>query len=123
MQQMRAAQRYVFYCVIPLYAAYNCFWVTGTMFSFGKSDTKGELIFVVLTFLADIPVLWWTRTNVKLGSIFTLVILIASVWLAESHGVLNGITLLYWYGPKLVPWLVAVWAGRPERQVVPRVSR
>jgi hypothetical protein len=87
--QMRAVQRYVFYSAIFLYAVYNCFWLVGTMFSYGKNDTKGELLFVVLTFLADIPVLWWIKTNVKLGSLCLLVILIASLWLGESHQVLN----------------------------------
>jgi hypothetical protein len=120
---MRGVQRYVFYCVIFLYAVYNCCWLAGTMFSFGRNDTKGELVYVVLTFLVDIPVLWWTKANARLGSLCLLAILIASMSLAESHRVLNGFTLLYWYGPKLVPWLTAVWAGRPERQVLPQVSR
>lgn len=116
---MRAVQRYVFYSAIFLYAVYNCFWLVGTMFSYGKNDTKGELLFVVLTFLADIPVLWWIKTNVKLGSLCLLIILIASLWLGESHRVLNWFTLLYWYSPKLVPWLAAVWAGSPRARTAP----
>ncbi|HEY7210208.1 MAG TPA: hypothetical protein VH477_08040, partial [Bryobacteraceae bacterium] len=88
----------------------------------GKNDTKGELIFVILTFLADIPGLWWTKSNIKLGSIWLLVVLIASMWLAESHGVLNGFTLRFWYGPKFVAWLAAVWTGRRRRHVLSQAS-
>ena len=119
---MSAAHRYVFYCAIFLYVVYNCFWVAGTMFSFGRNDTKGELIFVILTFLADIPIFWWTKTNVKLGSLSLLIILIASMWLAKSHRVLNEFTMLCWYGPKLVTWLASVWAGRPGGRVLSQVG-
>jgi hypothetical protein len=112
---MRAIRGYFFYGAIFLYAAYNFCWLVGTMFSFGKNDTQKELVYFVLTFVADIPVLWWLKRNVKLGGALFAVLLLTSMWLAKSEHVLNGVTFLYWYSPKVVPLLAAVWANRAER--------
>jgi hypothetical protein len=110
--QMRIPHKRLFHFMMFLYAGYNCFWIVGTMFSFGKNDTRRELIYFVLTFVLDIPVLWWTKKRLRLGSFCLLLILVSSLWLAESLRILNLFTVLFWYSPKLVPWLTAVWPRR-----------
>lgn len=114
---MRAIARYAFYGAMCLYTLYNCFWIAGTMFSFGRNDDQGELIFVALTFSADIPILWWAAKSIRAGSLCLIVIVIVSMCLARSEHILNGFTLLYWYCPKLLAWLTAAWAAMAAQSV------
>jgi hypothetical protein len=111
---MRAIRNYVFYGTMVLYALYNSFWITGTMFSFGKNDTRAELILFTLIFVADVPVFLWAKANIGYGSLCFIAVLTLSLYLARSEHVLNRFTALYWYGPKLIPWLATAWAFDPH---------
>jgi hypothetical protein len=112
---MKPSSKFVFIVVFILYAAYNVFWLIGTTFSFGKNDTMQELIYLLLTFVADLPVMWWVRKDLMTGGIGFLILLIAGVWSAASLSMVSGFSILLWYVPKVAMLMTAISTGRPSK--------
>jgi hypothetical protein len=120
---MRSARRASFYLVMALYAAYNTLWLTGTMFSYGKSDTPREALYFTLTFLADIPAFFVISRKLNLGLALFCLLLVTSLALAASEHILNGFSLLYWYAPKLLPLAIAGWVSKSSKGFLPLDTR
>jgi hypothetical protein len=100
---MTLARRVSFYVVIAGYAAYNIGWLTGAMLADGRTDTPREALFFCVTFLADIPTFFVLVRKPALGLSLFSILLVTSMALAASQHMLNGLSLLCWYAPKLFP--------------------
>lgn len=118
---MRRFLRYLFYGITVLYVVYNVFWLTGSIFSFGRNDTYKELIYFFITFVVDVPVFFWIAKRPAIGVTAFLFALLVGMSLAASLEILNKHSLLYWYIPKLAPLVTALLSG--DSVSVHRVQR
>ena len=116
MQMKRRSKLVVFIVIFISYTAYNILWLIGTTFSFGKNDTSQKLIYLLLTFVADLPVMWWIRKAPVIGCGAFSILSIAGFWLAISSFVFNVFTLVAWYIPKFAMVSTSVWMSRSERE-------
>jgi hypothetical protein len=106
--------KYVFYLALTLYAAYNVLWFIGMTFSWGPNDPRWEAIYFSLTFIADVPVVWWIKRSPRNGCIALFILLIAGIRLAVVEGIFNSFSIRYWYAPKLIIAALGVWTSRLE---------
>ena len=121
---MKIGLRLAFYSALVLYAAYNLMWLIGTIFSFGRNDSLSELAFFLVTFPADVPVMWLIRKRPMIGGAVLLILLGAGMALATGWGELNSSSILWWYGPKLIMAAIAYGTYKLSQQsltVHPRV--
>lgn len=115
---MITLRAWAFACLLTLYASYNLLWVIGIMSSFGKNDTHRELFYLVLTFIIDIPIVWFMTRQLKLGLMLFIVSLTTSVALGISLHVLNSTEVpALWYGPKILVVIAAIWAYRSTHPI------
>jgi hypothetical protein len=113
-----AALKSVFYGTLVVYAIYNFLWLIGTTFSWGRNDTLSELMLLLFLFTADLPVMWWITRNPKLGVGTLVAIFTTTLYLAKSEKILNGFTIGFWYGPKLVIILIALLFWRSRQTII-----
>jgi hypothetical protein len=99
---MKTAYKFAFYGALALYAVYNVMWLISTSFSFGSNDSRYELMFFLLTFAADVPVMWLIRKRPVSGGASLLVLLGADIVLASHYRVLSPFSIMWWYSPKLI---------------------
>src|ERR1035437_4571320 len=106
---MKRGLRWLFYLVMLAYIAYNVMWVIGITFSYSKNDSPKELLYILLTFVIDIPIIWYLSKNLKLGLLFIALALLLSVGDGIAQQWLEGVIVpVMWYAPKLVPITVAI---------------
>jgi hypothetical protein len=115
---MKIGLRFAFYGALVLYAAYNVMWLIGTTFSFGRNDSRTELVFFLVTFPADIPVMWLIRKKPLIGAAALLILLGTGMALAKSleFQAMNSFTTLWWYAPKLIMAAIAFGAHKLAQQ-------
>jgi hypothetical protein len=99
----------LFYSVMAVYIVYNALWLLGTTFSFGRNDTRRELLYLCLTFGADIPVFFGFMRTPRIGSVALGFLFLSGMGIGASLGILNSVTLLLWYLPKVIPLAAAIW--------------
>ncbi len=114
---MNRLLRYLFYGVMGIYTLYNFMWIVGITFSYSKNDSPKELIYIFLTFLLDIPIIWYLSKNLKIG----LFLLASAIVIGVIDGLIQwelggvGIEILtLWYGPKLIPIVIAILVNRSD---------
>jgi hypothetical protein len=92
--------------------------VIGITFSFGRNDTFQELLFILLTFIADIPILWFITRRLKAGLILLVVVLTGSIALGTPFHILRSLEVpAMWYGPKVILVMVAIWTHDSTRAI------
>ena len=106
---MNRISPYIFYSLWVLYAIYNVLWLIGITFSYGPNDTPSELIFVALTFIMDIPILWFSSKNLKIGLSLLAIVVACSLAAALSQHILSSFAFSFWYAPKIFIAVAAVW--------------
>jgi hypothetical protein len=114
---MITVRNWLFNCILAVYAIYNLLWVVGTMFSFGRNDTYGEIFFTMVTFVVDIPIMWYMTRRLKRGLLLLAVAMSISIALGSPFHVLYSLVVpAMWYGPKIIMVLMAIWAYRSKSQ-------
>jgi len=110
---MKKWLRWLFYFVLLAYAAYNLMWLVGIAFSYSKNDSQKELIYLVLTFVVDVPIIWYISKNLKIGAPLFVAALVLSVIDGIVRGWLEAtIVAAMWYGPKIIPFTLAIILSR-----------
>lgn len=108
---------WIFSGILAVYALYNLLWLIGYTFSFGKNDTYWELLFPAVTFIVDIPILWYTAKELKRGLILFGLAVASSIALGLPFHVLSSVVVpAMWYGPKVVMLSIAIWTYRSNLQ-------
>lgn len=105
-----------FYGVLVLYAAYNLAWLIGTSFSFGRNDSRSELVFLLITFAADVPAMWLIRKRPRIGGFALLILVAMGMALAIRFQVLSSFSILWWYSPKPIMAAIAFAAHKLAQQ-------
>jgi hypothetical protein len=123
---MKIGLRLAFYGALVLYGVYNVMWLIGTTFSFGRNDSRSELVFFLITFPADVPLMWLIWKRPMIGGAALLILLGTGMALGRAIGfdALNSFTVLWWYSPKLIMAAIAYGARKLSQQsltVDPRV--
>ena len=94
---------------MSIYALYNFMWIVGITFSYSKNDSPKELIYIFLTFLLDIPIIWYLSKNLKIGLFLLVIALVIGVIDGLIQWGIGGFEVLtLWYGPKLIPIVIAM---------------
>jgi hypothetical protein len=106
---MNKLASWTFYSVLIAYALYNALWMIGITFSWGRNDTNDELIYLFLTFIVDIPIMWYSAKHLKIGLCLFTCVLICSFLFVKSWGGLSITTLSMWYAPKVFVVASALW--------------
>jgi hypothetical protein len=107
---------YIFYFLWIVYGIYCLLWLVGFTFSYGKNDKPSELVFAALTFLIDIPILWFISENLKIGLSLLAITLVSSLALANSFGILSWFSYSFWYAPKILVAAAAIWCNWSRRK-------
>ncbi len=107
---------YVFYFLWIVYAIYSVLWLAGFTFSYGKNDTRSELLFAALTFIIDIPIFWFINKNLKIGLCLLAITVVCSLTLAHSFGILSWFSYSFWYVPKIPVAAAAIWSNWSRRK-------
>ena len=85
-------------------------------FSFGRNDTYQELLFVLLTFIVDIPILWVITRRLKVGLTLFAIALAGSIALGTPFHILKSLEVpAMWYGPKMILIAAAIWTYHSNR--------
>jgi len=100
---------------MSIYALYNFMWIVGITFSYSKNDSPKELIYIFLTFLLDIPIIWYLSKNLKIGSFLLVIALVIGVIDGLIQWGIGGFEVLtLWYGPELIPIVIAILLNRSD---------
>ena len=113
---MTHVRKFASYVVVLAYAIYNLLWLAGTMFAYGRNDTRHEIVFLCTTFVLDIPILAYSQKNQQIGLPLFGIVICASLLAAQIQDVLNGATLVLWYLPKAAPFATAFWQAYSSRR-------
>ena len=113
---MNKSPSWIFYTLFILYVLYNAAWMIGITFSWGKNDTIRELLYLLFTFIIDIPVIWYLTKNLYAGLTIFISIFICGVVLGWPWHLLNRATIPMWYAPKVFVVMAAVWANVSSRR-------
>jgi hypothetical protein len=108
---------YAFYSLWIVYAIYNVLWLAGITFSYGKNDTRSELLFAALTFIIDIPIFWIINKNLRVGLSLLAVTVVCSLALAHSFRILSWFSYSFWYAPKILVAAAAIWSNLSSRKI------
>ena len=106
---------------MAVYIVYNALWLVGTTFSFGRNDTPRELLYLCVTFVADIPVFFGFMRNPWIGSVALGFLFLTGMGIGASLGIVNSESVLLWYLPKVIPLAAVTWltfskSARTERE-------
>ncbi len=116
--QMTVLRSWMFGGLLGVYTLYNLLWAIGITFSFGRNDTYQELLFVLLTFIVDIPILWFVTRRPKVGLTLFAVVLAGSIALGTPFHILKSLEVpAMWYGPKVILVAAAIWTYRSNRAI------
>jgi len=100
---------------MSIYALYNFMWIVGITFSYSKNDSPKELIYIFLTFLLDIPIIWYLSKYLKIGLFLLVIALVIGVIDGLIQWGIGGFEVLtLWYGPKLIPIVIAILLNRSD---------